>query len=136
MPRSSNSIALAAGKKRPLRNQGRKPRLVVQDKAGPAIAGNPKAGIAKVGRPKAAIVKAGPAKTGNAKADSVKADSKEPLQGEWEEVSEELDEFPDIYSMLDKPAPERSCDTGVRRRIEMLREERQLQQALSEVFDF
>jgi hypothetical protein len=127
MSRSSSSAAVGIAKKRPLRNPGRKSRLVVQDKAGPAKAANPKTAIAK----------AGPAtKAGNAKADSAKADSKQSPQVEWEEDSDGLDELPDISSMLENPAAERSCDTGIRRRIEMLREERQLQQALSEVFDF
>ncbi len=137
MSRSSSSAAVGIANKRPLRKPGRKPRLVVQDMACPAKAAKSKTAIAKAGKPKAAAAKAGPAsKVATAKADSTKVDSKESLQVEWEEAPEDLDELPDIYSMLDKPAPERSCDTGVRRRIEMLREERQLQQALSEVFDF
>lgn len=124
MSRSSSGTVMGVAGTRPLRSQGRKPRLAVQDKTGPA----------KVA--KAARAKVGTAKTGSAKPGPVKSDSKPSLQSEWEEVSDEQDELPEIYNMLDKPAPGRDCDSAVRRRIEMLREERQLQQALSEVFDF
>jgi hypothetical protein len=101
MSRSSSGSAMGIARKSPPRNQGRKSRSAVQDKASPA-----------------------------------KTDSKQSLQVEWEEDAEGLEELAEISGMLDKPAPERSCDAGVRRRIEMLREERQLQQALTEVFDF
>ncbi|HUT41395.1 MAG TPA: hypothetical protein VM011_08650 [Gammaproteobacteria bacterium] len=57
-------------------------------------------------------------------------------QADWEDVVEELDVIPDIDGLLDKPAANRSSENEARRRIERLREERLLQQALSEVFDF
>jgi len=101
MARSNSSTAMGVASKRPVRNQGHKSQLAVQEKTAAA-----------------------------------KADSSQSPQVEWEEDSEGLDELPDINSLLEKPAAERSCDTGIRRRIEMLREERQLQQALTEVFDF
>lgn len=54
---------------------------------------------------------------------------------EWDEVSDELAPIPDIDGMLDKPAANQGSDPMARRRIEMLREERLLQQALSDGFD-
>ena len=56
-------------------------------------------------------------------------------QADWEDVVEELDVIPDIDGLLDKPAANRTSENEARRRIERLREERLLQQALSEVFD-
>ena len=56
-------------------------------------------------------------------------------QADWEDVVEELDVIPDIDGLLDRPAANRSSENEARRRIERLREERLLQQALSEVFD-
>ncbi len=56
-------------------------------------------------------------------------------QAEWEDVAEELDVIPDIDGLLNKPAANRSTDSEARRRIERLREDRLLQQALSDVFD-
>lgn len=56
-------------------------------------------------------------------------------QVEWEDVTDELDVIQDIDGLLNKPAANRSNENEARRRIEMLREERLLQQALSDVFD-
>jgi hypothetical protein len=54
---------------------------------------------------------------------------------EWDEVSEDLAALPDIDGLIGKPAANTGNDAEARRRIERLREERQLQQALSDVFD-
>lgn len=56
-------------------------------------------------------------------------------QAEWEDVVEELDVIPDIDGLLNKPAANRSTDSEAHRRIERLREDRLLLQALSDVFD-
>ncbi len=57
-------------------------------------------------------------------------------QAEWEDVPDEhLDVIPDIDGLLDRPAANRNTENEARRRIEKLREERLLQQALSDVFD-
>jgi hypothetical protein len=71
-----------------------------------------------------------------ATADRTRKESDEDAgQGEWEEVGEELDVITDIDGLLDRPAANRGSDSEARRRIEMLREDRLLQQALSDVFD-
>jgi hypothetical protein len=57
------------------------------------------------------------------------------VQADWEDVVEELDVIPDIDGLLGKPAANRSSENEARRRIEKLREERLLQQALSDIFD-
>jgi hypothetical protein len=62
--------------------------------------------------------------------------NQEATPAEWEEVTEELDVIPDIDGLLEKPAANRSTENEARRRIEKLREDRLLQQALSDVFDF
>jgi len=54
---------------------------------------------------------------------------------EWDEVSDELSPIPDIDGMIGKPAANQGSDPMTRRRIEMLREERLLAQALSDGFD-
>jgi hypothetical protein len=62
-------------------------------------------------------------------------DTRDGVSSEWEDVGEELDVIPDIDGLLDRPAANRGSDSEARRRIEMLREDRLLQQALSDVFD-
>lgn len=56
-------------------------------------------------------------------------------QADWEEGGDEIDLIPDIDGLLGRPAANRSNESEARRRIEMLREDRALQQALSDVFD-
>ena len=79
--------------------------------------------------------------SGSSRAVTVVADKarKEPdtdiAQAEWEDVAEELDVIPDIDGLLSKPAASRSTENEARRRIEKLREDRLLQQALTDVFD-
>jgi hypothetical protein len=62
-------------------------------------------------------------------------DAEQDAQAEWEDAGEELDVIPDIDGLLSRPAANRGTDSEARRRIEMLREDRLLQQALSDVFD-
>jgi len=71
-----------------------------------------------------------------AAADKARKDvDQEASPAEWEDVAEELDVIPDIDGLLEKPAANRSSENEARRRIEKLREDRLLQQALSDVFD-
>jgi hypothetical protein len=62
-------------------------------------------------------------------------ESHEEVLPEWDEVTEDLTVLPDIDGLIGKPAANHGNDAEARRRIERLREERQLQQALSDVFD-
>ena len=65
-----------------------------------------------------------------------KATGQDDAQGDWEDVADVTDVIPDIIDgLLDRPAANRNGDSEARRRIEMLREERLLQQALSDVFE-
>ena len=57
-------------------------------------------------------------------------------ESEWEDMSESLEMIPGIEEILEKPAANYGADAEARRRIEMLREERLLQQSLSDVFDW
>jgi hypothetical protein len=57
------------------------------------------------------------------------------MEPEWEEMSGNPELIPGVEEMLEKPAASYATDAEARRRIEMLREERLLQQALSDVFD-
>lgn len=70
-----------------------------------------------------------------APADRNAKDSEQDGQAEWEDAGEELDVIPDIDGLLARPAANRASDSEARRRIEMLREDRLLKQALSDVFD-
>lgn len=73
--------------------------------------------------------------TNAASADRNRKDNEQDAQADWEDAGEELDVIPDIDGLLARPAANRVCDNEARRRIEMLREDRLLQQALSDVFD-
>jgi hypothetical protein len=64
-----------------------------------------------------------------------RTESQEPVLPEWDEGPEDLTAIPDIEVMIARPAANTGNDAEARRRIERLREERQLQQALSDVFD-
>jgi hypothetical protein len=88
---------------------------------------------AAVPRRKSAAVAARGASTNAGKA--VKNDARDGVSSEWEDVGEELDVIPDIDGLLDRPAANRGSESEARRRIEMLREDRLLQQALSDVFE-
>ena len=83
--------------------------------------------------------RAGRGKTRNAgtPATSANAGAEKPeaVLTEWDEVSEDLSVIPDIEGLIGKPAANHGNDAEARRRIEMLREERLLKQALSDVFD-
>ena len=99
-------------------------------------------GRARVKIKVSAKVKAQPGKKiqKKAKAQSklqTKADARrqEPMESEWEEMSESLELIPGVEEMLENPAASYGTDAEARRRIEMLREERLLQQTLSDVFD-
>jgi len=76
---------------------------------------------------------------GKAAANAVKSRKgaeQESAQAEWEDVADEhLDVIPDIDGLLERPAVNRNSDSEARRRIEKLREDRLLQQALSDGFD-
>ena len=62
-------------------------------------------------------------------------EGRETVLPEWEEGPEDLTAIPDLEVMVSRPAANAGNDAEARRRIERLREERQLQQALSDVFD-
>jgi hypothetical protein len=70
-----------------------------------------------------------------APADRKHKDAVQDAPADWEDAGEELDVIPDIDGLLSRPAANRGNDSEARRRIEMLREDRLLQQALSDVFD-
>jgi len=92
--------------------------------------GKPPAGkAARAGRGRSAKTAAG---TARATVETTPDD--DDLQ-EWDEVSGELSPIPDIDGMIGKPAANQGSDPMTRRRIEMLREERMLAQALSDGFD-
>jgi hypothetical protein len=63
------------------------------------------------------------------------AEYHESVLPEWDEVPEDLSVIPDFEGLAGKPAANHGNDAEARRRIERLREERLLQQALSDVFD-
>jgi hypothetical protein len=81
----------------------------------------------------------GKPKTGSAQAAAgaavARPESQEPVLPEWDEGPEDLTTIPDLEVMITRPAANTGNDAEARRRIERLREERQLQQALSDVFD-
>jgi hypothetical protein len=62
-------------------------------------------------------------------------EGRETVLPEWDEGPEDLTAIPDLEVMVSRPAANAGNDAEARRRIERLREERQLQQALSDVFD-
>lgn len=65
-----------------------------------------------------------------------KATGQDAPPGDWEDAADETDVIPDIIDgLLDRSAANRHSESEARRRIEMLREERLLQQALSDVFE-
>lgn len=88
--------------------------------------------VATARKTQAAAARGTAAATDKARKDSADQDA---AQAEWEDASEELDVLPDIDGLLARPAVNRGSDPEARRRIEMLREDRLLQQALSDVFD-
>jgi hypothetical protein len=66
---------------------------------------------------------------------SANAEGHENILPEWDEVPEDLTAITDIDGLLGRPSAGPGSDAEARRRIEMLREERLLQQALSDVFE-
>jgi len=56
-------------------------------------------------------------------------------QAEWEDMAGDTEAIPDLDGLTERPAANMNSESEARRRIEMLREERQLQQALSDVFE-
>jgi hypothetical protein len=63
------------------------------------------------------------------------AENHEAVLPEWDEVPEDPGMIPDIDGLISAPAAIQGNDPEARRRIEKLREERLLQQVLSDVFD-
>lgn len=63
------------------------------------------------------------------------AEGHEAVLPEWDEVPEDPGVIPDLDGLMGKPAAIQGNDPETRRRIEMLREERLLQEVLSDVFD-
>lgn len=72
---------------------------------------------------------------GQGKSAHGKDDSLLPLQPDWGEVTDEVDVLAGISSLTNMPSQDRCRDFEVLRRIEMLREERLLQQALGDIYD-
>ncbi len=63
------------------------------------------------------------------------AESHEAVLPEWDEVSEDPGQIPDIDGLIGKSSAVQGNDPEARRRIEKLREDRLLQQVLNDVFD-
>jgi hypothetical protein len=79
------------------------------------------------GKSKNTTTAAGSAATG--------AENHEAVLPDWEEVPEDPGMIPDIDGLTSAPAAIQDNDPEARRRIEKLREDRLLQQVLSDVFD-
>jgi len=77
--------------------------------------------------------------SGNRQGSAVKAETKAGADAgvpEWDEAEDMQELIPDIDIMLGKPVKSPAYDASVRARIEMLREERMLREAITDTFDF